>query len=200
MAVACMSLADGRIPPEIAGAWLVWYDPAGNDGTGDAAWSHDPADAARFTPEEWAELSTTAPANRPLRPDGKPNRPITMFTLMIVPVDPGRLPSILPEVNGSLPMTDAEFMAHLAELTEARTARRELQASPPPPRVETDEEFRARLDRMVAAAEAGKASGEPRQSPPQPRPPEPGPEPDPLKPDLSEPGALSEALRKMGLL
>ena len=92
MAVACMSLVDGRMPPEIAGAWLVWYDPAGNDGHGDAAWSHDPADAARFTPEEWAELSRRRRLNRPVRPDGKPNRPITMFTLMIVTVDPAGCP------------------------------------------------------------------------------------------------------------
>ena len=29
---------------EISGAWLAWYDPAGNGGNGDPAWSHDPAD------------------------------------------------------------------------------------------------------------------------------------------------------------
>jgi hypothetical protein len=197
VAVACMSLAAGRIPPELAGAWLVWYDPEGNDGTGDAAWSHDPADAARFTPEEWVGLYTTAPANRPVRPDGKPNRPITMFTLMIVPVDPGKLPSILPEVNGSPPMTDAEFMAHLAALTEARTARREPQASPPPPRIETEAEFTARLDRMVAEAEAGKAPGELRESRPEPERP---PSPPKQAAELDEPGALSESLRKMGLM
>jgi hypothetical protein len=92
-AVACLGLPDGR-DAEIAGAWLVWYDPAGNDGNGDAAWSHDPADAARFTDREWAELYAAAPANRPRRPDGKPNRPITMLNLMIVPVRPGELPSI----------------------------------------------------------------------------------------------------------
>jgi hypothetical protein len=58
-------------------------------------WSHDPA-AARFGDREWAELYAAAPANRPLRPDGKPNRPITIFNLMIVPVAPGQEPSILP--------------------------------------------------------------------------------------------------------
>ena len=36
-AVACLGLADGREAGEITGAWLVWYDPAGNDGNGDAA-------------------------------------------------------------------------------------------------------------------------------------------------------------------
>jgi hypothetical protein len=97
LAVACLSLADGRSAGGITGAWLVWYDPAGNDGTGDAAWSHDPAHAKRFTPEEWTELYAAAPANRPVRPDGKPNKPITMFNLAVVPVDAGRLPSIAPE-------------------------------------------------------------------------------------------------------
>ena len=95
-AVACLGLADGREAGGITGAWLVWYDPAGNDGNGDAAWSHDPADAARFTEREWAELYAAAPVNRPRRPDGKPNRPITMLNLMIVPVRPGELPSIHP--------------------------------------------------------------------------------------------------------
>ena len=67
-AVACLGLADGREADEITGAWLVWYDPAGNNGNGDAAWSHDPADAARFTEREWAELYTAIPGNRPQRP------------------------------------------------------------------------------------------------------------------------------------
>jgi hypothetical protein len=58
-----LGLADGRDAGEITGAWLVWYDPAGNNGNGDAAWSHDPADAARFTDREWAELYAAAPAN-----------------------------------------------------------------------------------------------------------------------------------------
>jgi hypothetical protein len=96
VSVACLGLADGSSAGELDGAWLVSYDPAGCDGRGDATWSGHPADAARFTPLEWAELWTASPPNRPLRPDGKPNRPITMFHLMIVPAYPGRLPSILP--------------------------------------------------------------------------------------------------------
>ena len=51
-AVACLGLADGREADGITGAWLVWYDPAGNNGAGDAAWSHDPAPGmdATFVP------------------------------------------------------------------------------------------------------------------------------------------------------
>ena len=171
-AVACLGLADGREAGEITGAWLVWYDPAGNNGNGDAAWSHDPADAARFTEREWAELYTAVPGNRPQRPDGKPNRPIAMFNLAIVPVRPGELPSIppAPEVSRAAAhsMTDAALVA--------------------------------RIDRIVAAAAARKATGAPQPTPPPSRPPSPGQEPDPDKPDLSKPGALTESLRAMGLM
>jgi hypothetical protein len=96
LVVVCLGLADGSTAGDIDGAWLISYDPAGCDGCGDAAWSHDPAEAARFTAEEWTALHTAAPVNRPVRPDGKPNRPITMFSLMVIPVEPGQLPSILP--------------------------------------------------------------------------------------------------------
>ena len=132
-AVACLGLADGREAGDITGAWLVWYDPAGNNGDGDAAWSHDPADAARFTEREWAELYAAAPANRPRRPDGKPNRPIAIFNLMIVPVAPGELPSILPApeaVSPRPPTTDAELAARLDEIVAA--AARQAAGEPSP--------------------------------------------------------------------
>ena len=143
-AVACLGLADGREADGITGAWLVWYDPAGNNGNGDAAWSHDPADAARFTDQEWAELYAAAPANRPLRSDGKPNRPITMLNLLIVPVRLGELPTIPP-----------------------------IPEAVPEPQAETEAEFMARLDRMVAAAAACQPAEKPSPSPPSPRPPTP---------------------------
>ena len=67
-------------------------------------------------------------------------------------------------------------------------------SGPPPPAVESEADFLARLDRMVAAA------GEPRRAPVSAPEPPPAPSEDPAKPDLSKPGALSESLRKMGLL
>jgi hypothetical protein len=103
LAVACLGLADGSSAGELDGAWLVSYDPAGSDGRGDGTWSRDPADAARFTAEEWTALYAAVPANRPVREDGKPNRPITMFNVMVVPVDPGQFPSILPEPRSGTP-------------------------------------------------------------------------------------------------
>jgi hypothetical protein len=75
---------------------------------------------------------------------------------------------------------------------------REVATARSAPRAETDAEFRARLSRMVAASEGRQAAGELRE---QPRPPEPPPPPAPKRDeDLSEPGALSESLRKMGLM
>ena len=82
------------------------------------------------------------------------------------------------------------FLARLAVMVLA-------QAPPPPPapRVETDDEFMARLDRMVAEAEAGKTSGDrPRPEPPS------GPPSPKQAADLAEPGALAESLRRMGLM
>jgi len=84
------------------------------------------------------------------------------------------------------------FLARLAVMVLAQAP-----TPPPAPHVETDEEFMARLDRMVADAEAGKTRGDQRESRPAPR-----PVPQPPKPaaELAEPGALSESLRQMGLM
>ena len=130
VAVACLSLARGApAPPGLAGAWLVSYDPEGNDGNGDANWSHDPAAAMLLTPQEWAVLSTAVPANRPRRPDGKPNRPITMFDLMVVPVKPGELPSLLPMPPAApSPEPEADFLKRLSRIRREAEARQESSA------------------------------------------------------------------------
>ena len=64
----------------------------------------------------------------------------------------------------------------------------------PPPR-ETEAEFQERLRRMVYGTEAEAAQARPARGPDaQPEPQPPG------EPDLSKPGALSDSLRKMGLM
>ena len=73
-AVACLGLADGRDAGDITGAWLVWYDPAGNNGNGDAAWSHDPADAARFT-ESGVGRAVRGRAREPAAASGREAEP-----------------------------------------------------------------------------------------------------------------------------
>lgn len=65
----------------------------------------------------------------------------------------------------------------------------------PPPSVESEADFRARLARIVA-----EAGGPRRRAAPSPEPPPAPREEDPAEPDLSEPGALSESLRRMGLM
>lgn len=83
--VQCLSLAGDISAGELTGAWLASYDPEGCGGLGEALWTHDQDQAAVFTDEEWAALYHVVPASRPLRPDGKPNRPITRFTVLLVP-------------------------------------------------------------------------------------------------------------------
>lgn len=70
------------------GAWLKFYDPDGADGAGDVVVTLDPKQAKVFPSlaaalDEWRRVSTV----RPLRDDGRPNRPLSAFT-----VQPQRLP------------------------------------------------------------------------------------------------------------
>ena len=54
----------------------------GPRGQGIAHWTRDPAQAMTFaTAAAATECYRAVPHNRPLRPDGKPNRPLTMFSV-----------------------------------------------------------------------------------------------------------------------
>jgi hypothetical protein len=69
------------------GAYLASYNPEGNDGQGDAAWTRDPAQAMVFaSAAEAFERYQAVPANRPVRADGQPNRPLTALAIELVPV------------------------------------------------------------------------------------------------------------------
>lgn len=71
--------------------WLKDYDPDGGRTvypTGSMTVTEDPAAAKQFDSasavlQEWQRVSTTVP----VRPDGKPNRPLTAFT-----IEPRQLP------------------------------------------------------------------------------------------------------------
>lgn len=76
--------ADPRCP----GQYLQSYDPEAHDGRGTATWTADrakahvyPDFAAAF--EAWRQV----PKARPTRPDGKPNRPLTSFSVEFETVD-----------------------------------------------------------------------------------------------------------------
>jgi hypothetical protein len=80
--IILISLADGRTEGVPVGHYLASYNPEGRGGEGLATWTPDPAQAMTFATAEAATSCYRAiPYNRPLRPDGKPNRPLTMFSV-----------------------------------------------------------------------------------------------------------------------
>jgi hypothetical protein len=80
--IVLISHADGRTDGVSVGAYLASYDPEGDAGNGVAVWTRDPAQAMTFPTGEAATACYRAvPPNRPLRPDGKPNHPLTTFSV-----------------------------------------------------------------------------------------------------------------------
>lgn len=68
----------------VTGKYLEWSDPDGRNGLGDDRWTTDSAKAKRFAThgaawECWRAQSRT----RPVRPDGKANRPMTAYSVTI---------------------------------------------------------------------------------------------------------------------
>jgi hypothetical protein len=69
------------------GAYLRSYDPDAYKGLGQAVWTEDPKLAKLFPSpkdawEAWQAQSTV----RPLRDDGKPNKPLTAFSVEITQI------------------------------------------------------------------------------------------------------------------
>ena len=82
MAMAGAVSVPAMDPPE--GAWLEAYDPEAFGGRGAAHWNMDPKRAMQFEDHAKAfALWRTVPRSKPRRPDGKPNRPLTAFTVSI---------------------------------------------------------------------------------------------------------------------
>jgi len=80
--IVLISLSDGRTEGVPVGSYLASYNPEGAGGKGVAEWTRDPAQAMTFeTAEAGAGCYRAVAHNRPLRPDGKPNCPLTMFTV-----------------------------------------------------------------------------------------------------------------------
>jgi hypothetical protein len=81
--VVLIAKADGSTDGLPVGCYLAYYDPEANDGHGAAEWTDDPARAMTFPGIIAAHTCYSAvPHSRPVRPDGKPNRPLTMFAVM----------------------------------------------------------------------------------------------------------------------
>jgi len=74
--------ATGEVMP--AGTWLAAYDPNANAGRGHVQLTRNPGLAKRFDShaEAW-ECYHQIATNRARRPDGRPNKPLTAFTISI---------------------------------------------------------------------------------------------------------------------
>jgi hypothetical protein len=78
-----VSLADGETNGVPVGRYLAAYEAEANDGYGMATWTADRENAMTFASgAEAAACYQAIPRNRPVRADGKPNRPLTMFMMM----------------------------------------------------------------------------------------------------------------------
>jgi hypothetical protein len=81
-----MGRADGGVGGYEVGAWLERFDAEFGGGRGWARWTRDPRKAAQYPNLAAAHAAwTTVPKCAPVRPDGKPNRPLTAFTVTIEP-------------------------------------------------------------------------------------------------------------------
>jgi hypothetical protein len=68
------------------GEYLEWSDPDANNGKGDEGWTTDINKAKKFPSftaamECWTEQSSV----KPYRPDGKPNKPLTAWSVTVEP-------------------------------------------------------------------------------------------------------------------
>lgn len=69
-------------PPELVGQYLQSFDVDAHDGMGTAEWTADIDRAMKFdTMVEAVEVWRTQSRVRPLRGDGRPNRPLTAFSV-----------------------------------------------------------------------------------------------------------------------
>ena len=84
MIMRCLGFATGGGPE---GQYLKSYDPEAHDGLGEATFTTEKSEARVFQSfqEAWETLGAV-PRNRRFRPDGKPNRPLTAFTIQFEPL------------------------------------------------------------------------------------------------------------------
>lgn len=74
------------------GLLLCTFDLEAQSGIGATSWTNDPEKAFTWPTAALAlEAWRASPRCRPTRPDGKPNRPLTVFTVEVMP-KPAALP------------------------------------------------------------------------------------------------------------
>ena len=85
-AIQAVGFVNG-MPCDHAGQYLESFDPDAYGGRGYVTWTPDLSKAMRFTSVvEAFEMRWRQPTVLPLRPDGKPNRPLTAYTTEIIPL------------------------------------------------------------------------------------------------------------------
>jgi hypothetical protein len=83
--MVCVSAGPGVLgrSPDTAGAYLASYDLEYAGGIGSAVWTTNKAGALAFPSLREAYAAwQSSPECCPLRPDGRPNRPLSAFTVM----------------------------------------------------------------------------------------------------------------------
>lgn len=81
--IRIIGLATG-VPSEYDGKFLRRYEPEAHNGRGAVFVTEDKRDALRFAQlHDALALWKTIPSKRPVRMDGRPNRPFTAFTITI---------------------------------------------------------------------------------------------------------------------
>jgi hypothetical protein len=82
--ILAVSHGDGSFLPMPEPVYLKSYDIEAHDGRGSAEWTYDRDGATQFVSLEHAARTwQTQSKIRPLRPDGKPNRPLSAFTVEV---------------------------------------------------------------------------------------------------------------------
>lgn len=85
--LVCAGFATGNFC-SAEGQYLKSYDPEAHGGRGDAEFTTDRSRAMVFADVgEALELWKAVPKRRPLREDGKPNRPLTAFSMVTEAAD-----------------------------------------------------------------------------------------------------------------
>lgn len=78
-AALAAALVSGEI---VLGQYLAWSDPDAKNGYGDDRWTDDLGNAKKFATFEAAMLCWKAQSTiRPMRNDGKPNQPMTAYSV-----------------------------------------------------------------------------------------------------------------------
>lgn len=83
--IVCEGLASAYSSGDpLVGQFLLSYDPEAHGGLGDAEFTADLEKARRFADAaEAIECWRAVPNAKPVRPDGRPNRPLTAFSVTL---------------------------------------------------------------------------------------------------------------------